>query len=273
MDTRDEHGGIWPDNGFKYVSSLSSCPAVHGTYQNVGNALGFILTYNLSRSFTSTTNTTGILVTDPISKAAGGAELNGGAIPFYFDGALLANDDSFFLYGGSPSLDAMYPLPPGDNVQAYEAYSYGLNKPLFSKGFLDTTTNNAEVTRYIAYGAAVNAPSENLAWYFSGLRAPDAGPIYYNSINLSSTAAEASNTLITLNMTTQYQQTWSNKTLPAGIAGRANPSAVWVPVGKQGIVVVVGGVTCPEWSNPNGTDISTDPAASVSHSFSLALLE
>ncbi|KAK5987941.1 Kelch repeat-containing protein [Cladobotryum mycophilum] len=173
-----------------------------------------------------------------------------GAWPNFYDGGMLANDAEFFLYGGLPlRLDGQYAPPDADAVLEYQAYQYGANKPAFQPAFHNLKLSDG-VTRYITYGAAVNAPSENKAWYFSGLTSPSLGPIYKNpSANGSTRASNISSTLITLDMSTQLSEKWSNTTLPGTVRGRANAEVVWVPVGKQGILVVLGGVTYPEWIN------------------------
>ena len=58
---------------------------------NVANEL--IYTLNFSQAFNTTANFSEIMRTDLIQKPSGLA-------PNYFDGAMLANDYEFFLYGG-----------------------------------------------------------------------------------------------------------------------------------------------------------------------------
>ncbi len=119
------------------------------------------------------------------------------------------------------------------------------------------------MNRYVSYGAGVSAPSENMAWYFSGLTAPGRGPFYSNSNNASTRALNVSNTLISLDLTTQLSEKWSNDTLPDKIKGRSNAEVVWVPVGKRGILVVLGGVVYPEWAWTTKSHASSDEDASV----------
>lgn len=176
---------------------------------------------------------------------------------------MLANDAEFFLYGGALFRnDDLYDQPAADAVLAYQAFQYGTDKPLWQKGFHPAHLDDG-VTRYVASGAAVSAPSENKAWYFSGLTSPTRGPVMSNN-NRSTMAMNISNTLISLDMATQLEEKWSNSTLPDDIKGRSNAEAIWVPVGKQGILVVLGGVTYPEWATV--THKSEDVAASVSGS-------
>ncbi|XP_044724171.1 Galactose oxidase/kelch, beta-propeller [Hirsutella rhossiliensis] len=234
-----------------------------GTVVNNGNFQGVILTYNLSDPITPDTNTTGLLVKNELFKATGGKENGISAEPNSYDGGMLANDAEFFLYGGALFRnDDLYDQPAADAVLGYQAYQYGGDKPLWQKGFHPAHLDDG-VTRYVASGAAVSAPSENKAWYFSGLTSPTRGPIMSNP-NRTTMAMNISNTLITLDMTTQLEEKWSNSTLPDDIKGRSNAEVVWVPVGKQGILVVLGGVTYPEWATV--IHKSEDPAASEKES-------
>lgn len=181
--------------------------------------------------------------------------------PNYFDGAMLANDDEFFLYGGLLTYDVQANKPPDANsVWEYQAYQYGVERDNFSPNFKDASPEG--LTRYIAYGGAANAPSENKAFYFSGMQSPSHGPVYYPGGNDSLTAVNVSNTLITVDMSVQNSDKWTNVTLPSDIPGRANPELVWVPVGSQGILVALGGVVYPGFVNAGHT--SDNETASVS---------
>lgn len=197
------------------------------------------MSYDLSKPFGPDTNVTGILLDGMLSR-------DRGQTPLYLDGALLANDDQFFFYGGAlASQSESWTVPPGSQVIEYQVYAYGPDKPLWKPGF-STRTLPGGVTRYIAYGGSASAPSENKAWYFSGLAAKDRGPINFPGEPIPSVP---SNTLIEVDMKEQYHETWTNRTVPDTIQPRANPELVWVPIGEQGILVVLGGVVYPEWDN------------------------
>lgn len=194
-----------------------------------------------------------------LSKARGGKGNANGDAPVYYDGALLANDAEFFLYGGAVlQNDELYETPPGYDTLEYQAYPYGPDKPLWKPNFGSRRLPDG-VTRYIAYGGAASAPSENKAWYFSGLTTPSRGPFSWNLATSEDTRASVpSDTLITLDMEDQMAEKWTNSTLPSNIKGRANPEIVWVPVGEQGILVALGGAVYPEWAgsghvSPNAT--------------------
>ncbi|KAK2589931.1 hypothetical protein QQS21_012394 [Conoideocrella luteorostrata] len=222
----------------------------NGKVTSQGNYQGVILSYNFTEPFSRDTNVTGILMQNMISKARGGGLDSLSTEPNYYDGGMLANDAEFYLYGGAMFRnDDLYQQPAANAVFGYRLYNYGPDKPLLPQGFIDQPLSEP-VTRYIAYGGAVNAPSENLAWYFSGLTSQTRGPIFKNGANESTLAMNVSNTLISLDTTTQLSQKWYNTTLPNEVKGRANAEVVWIPVGKQGILVVIGGVVYPEWATP-----------------------
>lgn len=214
------------------------------------NPYGRVFTLNLSRPFNKEDNITakfGI-----ISKAPSDGGVNN-LDPNYIDGALLANDAQWFSYGGLiMKTDAFDTEPPRDQVLGYRKYQYGLQKEMFAGGFVRASlkTSATNVTRYIAYGAAASAPSENKAWYFSGLQSPLKGPIYGTLVGDNDTeATEVAKTLIALDMAEQQNESWKNDTLPSTIPGRAGAELVWVPVGSKGILVALGGVLYPEWDN------------------------
>lgn len=235
-----------------------------------GNNAGIVLNYNLSTPFDKDTNVTGILVNKAMSKARGGSGNSNGAAPNFLDGGLLYNDAQFYLYGGDLLRnDEVYDPPDADEVLTYQAYAYGPDKPLWDRGFSDRKLGD-KVTRYIAYGGAANAPSENLAWYFSGLRSPSRGPFFTN--DATAKATNVSNTLITLDMAEQLDEKWTNTTLPPSVKGRANPEVVWVPVGKKGILVVLGGVVYPEWAGRARKSANEEASVSNQRILPLAII-
>ncbi|KAI0520781.1 hypothetical protein F5B22DRAFT_51505 [Xylaria bambusicola] len=211
-----------------------------------GNPLGLIYTLNFSIPFNTSTNISSIL--GNISKAPGGGAANNFG-PNYYDGAMLANNLEFFLYGGLLRQTSAYELPEADDTLAYIVHD-GLDREGWHPGFLNKKLPE-NMTRYVTYGGAANAPSENKAWYFGGSRAQSWGPIYQPGYNDTTNPLNASNTLITLDFNVQQSEIWTNTTLPPGTESRANPSVVWVPVGEQGILVVLGGVLYPSYSTGN----------------------
>lgn len=220
------------------------------------NSVGVVYTLNFSLPFNMSQNISALFQKQHKS---GDGSANNDA-PLYFDGAMLANDDDYFLYGGLLIETDRNSDPDANEIREWRGYDYGVEKPSFAAGFqTDKPTN---LTRYLAYGGASNAPSENLAFYFSGMRAPDWGEIYYPSGNESLTASVVADTMIILDMAVQDSETWSNVTLPDDIPGRANPELVWVPVGEKGILVALGGVVYPEFIT--GFHASDNQTASVS---------
>ena len=174
---------------------------------------------------------------------------------------MLANDAEYFLYGGLLTPTAAFAEPHEDDVLSYQAYQYGPVKESWHPGFL-TARLPSGITRYLAFGGAANAPSEQKAFYFGGLKSPSAGPIYDVSTSASINAVNASEYMLILDMSTQQQETWKNVSLPSNIQARANPELVWVPVGSQGILVAIGGVLLPQWAYSKQQ--SENPSLSVS---------
>jgi hypothetical protein len=136
--------------------------------------------------------------------------------------------------------------PPANEILGYEGYQYGDYRNSWGPGWHEENLPT-NLTRYITNGAGVSAPSENLGFYFSGMRAKDWGPFTYDQYNSNITA----DTLITVDMSTMGKANWTNTTLPAEIPGRANAELVWVPVSDAGILVAIGGVINPTRFWPN----------------------
>lgn len=251
---------VYIDGGYLWwTPGLST--GEYGVPTQDGNPLGLVYTLNFSTPFNTSDNTSEILGT--LSKAPSGGAANNFA-PNYFDGAMLGNDHEWFLYGGLLTLtDAYDSTPAADDVLGYQVSQYGVEKPAFKPGFVKYELPD-NLTRYLTFGGAANAPSENKAWYFGGMTSTSGGEIFYPSSNTSLNPTNYSNTLITLDMATQQSETWDNDTLPDHIKSRANPELVWVPIGEQGILVVLGGVTYPEFAA--GSHISKNETASKAES-------
>jgi hypothetical protein len=145
-------------------------------------------------------------------------------------------------------------------ILGYEQDQYGLGVVNWQPGFIPKSLPDG-LTQYITDGAAVSAPSENLGFYFSGVRGQNWGAIDGDDQLANFTA----NTLITVNMSTMRNETWSNNrdTLPDSIPGRINAELVWIPVSQSGVLIAIGGVLYSDAmvSGPNLT--ATQAAASV----------
>ncbi|CAI6090106.1 unnamed protein product [Clonostachys chloroleuca] len=256
---------IYLDGGdLNWIPGMNN--GMFGNVLNDGNVRGPILTFNLSKSFTADTNVTQILTDNYISKARGGTGNALGAAPNFVDGGMLYNDAEFWMFGGNLFQNKrLYDNPDEHWALGFQAYQYGPDKPLWGPGFVDAKLGN--VSRYITYGGAVSAPSENLAWYFPGMTSPSEGELTTVAYpNGSTTAQNVSTSMVTLDMATQSSEKWAYKTLPTSVKGRANPEVVWVPVGEQGILVVLGGVTYPEWAGVTTSRKSENETASKSES-------
>jgi hypothetical protein len=226
-----------------------------------GNPSGTVYALNFSSSFSVTQNISQVFFN--ISKAPNdGAANNVG--PNYSDGAMFANDYEWMIYGGMVQKTSAYSAQASNAVAAYEVYSQDAAKSTVGGFILDTLPDGT--SRYVTDGAAVSVPSENLGFYFAGLRAASFGPIYEISGNASENADTLSTTLIQANMTEQQHETWANFTLPDTVPGRASAEIVWVPVSEQGILVAIGGVINPAYMYVAESDNATQLAQSQSQS-------
>lgn len=178
---------------------------------------------------------------------------------------MFANDGELITYGGLVEKRQAYDPPPGDRALVFEKYDYGATGRRFSEQFRELELGN--VTRYITSGAGVSVPSENKGFYFSGMKAADSGPIFPSVFSAPENATNPntlSNTLITVDMSRQLSETITNTTLPGDIAARAGGELAFVPVGKEGILVAVGGAVEPIWLHPIFTLTPEQMARSVS---------
>ncbi|PLB37796.1 uncharacterized protein BDW47DRAFT_117778 [Aspergillus candidus] len=212
--------------------------------------------FGLGETFdTSTTNLTALLHVMPTT----GVQSAGNLALTYFDGAMFANDEQFYLYGGITRKFDDDPPPAEDYTIGYERYEYDGHREKWRSGFRGDKLDN-DVTMYVSNGASVSAPSENLGFYFSGIQRKDRGPIYLHGIHDNMTEITESDTFVTVDMSKMRGNKWANHTLPEYVVGRANAEAVWVPVSGKGIVVILGGVINPAaldgWSTPSKEDQS-----------------
>jgi hypothetical protein len=224
-----------------------------------GNADGDMYKLSLSRAFdTTSTNLSAML--EPMSKA-GGAGNN--IAPNYVDGTMFTNDGELYMYGGLPRLTDSSSGQTADTVLGYEAFQYGPQRDSWSPGFYQGSTGD-NVTRYVTNGAGVSAPSENLGFYFGGLRSPHGGPIHYED----SSANTTSDVMIQVDMSTMREEVWTNLTIPSEIRPRVNGELVWLPVSERGVLAVIGGVTSTEEIYPAGLNESQrSESETVSPSF------
>lgn len=178
--------------------------------------------------------------------------------PNFLDGAMLANNYEWFTYGGLISATDTSSPPPKDWTAKYMAYRSGPAKIFEASWQIEELDGN--VTRYVSNGAGVSVPSEDLGFYFGGLREANFGAID----DLAGNASTPSTTLIEVNMATQNQETWRNISLPTNVISRANGELAWVPVSEKGILIVIGGVINPSFATETRTLNETETIESVS---------
>lgn len=180
------------------------------------------------------------------------------------DGALFANNGELIEYGGLPPLKSEYDENPPVEVMVYQESWYGAAGKAFSPGIRKQKLD-AGVNRWVTSGGAVSVPSQNKGFYFSGMRNNETkgGPIYLLSYSNADSPNELSNTLVTVDMTTQQQEKWTNETLPSDVPPRAGAELAFVPVGEEGVLVAIGGVTDPIWDYTALTPDQTANSVSV----------
>jgi hypothetical protein len=226
------------------------------------NPQGLVYILNFSLPFQTTGSFNQSALFTNVSKAAGGGNANNIG-PNYLDGAMFANDYEFWTYGGLLINTSEYQTAAADSIAEYELYPSAPGAQTES-GFI-LATLPANMTRYLAWGAAVSVPSENLGFYFAGLRSSTWGPIYNLADNQSLVADTLSTRLIevTMNLDTQSDATWNNISLPGTVPGRAGAELVWIPVSEQGILVGIGGVLDFVYATVNLSNNATVDSDSV----------
>ncbi|KAK6361887.1 hypothetical protein TWF730_005598 [Orbilia blumenaviensis] len=161
---------------------------------------------------------------------------------------MAANDNSFWLYGGLlADTDAIQSFPAADNIQVYDVYKQGPERS-WKQGWQIGPVLSNGVNRYVAGGAGVNVRELNTSYYFAGARNEDWGEIRGpGTVRTQYRANVTSSQLITADLTDQVRTEWTNRTLDRPARPRLDAEMVYVPAGKLGALIVIGGVTHAEW--------------------------
>ncbi|KAF3919424.1 hypothetical protein ABW21_db0208296 [Orbilia brochopaga] len=176
------------------------------------------------------------------------------------NGFMAANDNSFWLYGGLlADTAAVNRYPPADDIQVYDVYQQ--NQPrVWNQGWQVGAALSDGVNRYVAGGAGVNVRELNQSFYFSGARNSKWGEIRGPGIVKAQYYANVtSQQFITADLSDQPHTPWTNTTLPSNVRPRVSGEMVYVPAGKLGALVVIGGVTNADWQaqSVDGQDSAT----------------
>ncbi|KAK6340825.1 hypothetical protein TWF696_009143 [Orbilia brochopaga] len=186
------------------------------------------------------------------------------------NGFMAANDNSFWLYGGLIyESDSILAYPDANEVEVYDVYMQGPVR-YWNQGWQNGRALSNGVTRYVAGGAGVNVRELNQTFYFSGARGEDWGEIRGPGVvRPQHNANVTSQQFITADLSDQARTSWTNTTLPSTVRPRVNGEIVYVPAGKLGALIVLGGVTTADWqprsrgtqgSDAIQTAISTGPS-------------
>jgi len=228
-----------------------------------GNPLGLVYTLKFNTPFKTSDNISDLLET--ISKAPAGGAANNVA-PNYVDGGMFVNDYEWITYGGLVSPTDAFKAQGASDVASFGVFSKDIPNQQFFPGYtLKSLTDG--VNRYITAGAAASAPSENMGFYFGGLRAANFGSILQSpgTRNASFNADVDSRTFIQVDMS-QTKEEWKNTSLPTEVPGRAGAELVWVPVSGKGVLVAIGGATYPSSASLVGTNNASINAISKEQS-------
>ncbi|KAJ5335658.1 uncharacterized protein N7506_005594 [Penicillium brevicompactum] len=140
-----------------------------GTFYNLSLANGFnVGTSNLSGLFTK--------VPDP---TAGYANFEGGA--------MFGNDREIILYGGLTRPTDSEGVPRASEALGYRYWHTSLDRD--EESFFNSTLPST-ITRHVTDGGKTSAPSEDLAFYFGGMRGRDWGPITSDDGYLQNTTGD-----------------------------------------------------------------------------------
>jgi hypothetical protein len=241
---------IYLDGGLSYWTSWVAASSSWSPAAGDDNLDGLVLSLNLGASVGPQVDVARLLTNRTHTLAPGGQGIT--AYPNYVDGAMLASNSSFYLYGGVATVrEAQDTAPSNDSIAYFERTQYGVER--------DTRDNSwsmrrlpEDISNYVAWGGSANAPSETKSWYFSGLKSSTDAALTRDALTEEAAEDESylpsveSEWLTTLDATRQTDPQWSQERI--GIEARASPEVVWVPVGEQGILVVLGGVVYPHWA-------------------------
>jgi hypothetical protein len=158
-----------------------------------------------------------------------------------YSGYMFADANELYTYGGLSS-----PVVVGNESAKY-AFGYQLTEGTPGVVTPELGANPVQLpdglTRYTTNGAGVNVPSEQLAFYFSGMTLDD-HELFDDDAAGNWTAVDQ---LIEVDMSTFGSPQWSNSTFGnSNIQPRANAELVWVPFGNKGALIAIGGVIYPE---------------------------
>lgn len=219
---------IYLDGGQKTLTGPT------GQFADVGN--GSMYTLNFSSSFdVSKDNLT--LLFRAIAEGSSADQVQG-----YHDGFMFADAYELYTYGGLPN-DNVINYPPAQYLYGYKTYEKDptVQTPVLGSDPSSLTLPD-NISRYITNGAGVSVPSEVMGFYFAGYQN---GSDQYDLM----TQPVPADSLITVNMASEGQPTWTNDSLSdnnVNVVTRANAGLVWIPVGTKGTLIAIGGVSYPE---------------------------
>ena len=115
----------------------------------------------------------------------------------------------------------------------------------FDPGF-SPNQPTGDVSDNITSGAYASAPDQGLGFYFSGMVSANRTKLELNSDDLGANhPTVTSPTFIKVDMTTPNKATWTSLKWPSNMIPRSEGGLIWLPYGKKGVLVAIGGVEVP----------------------------
>jgi len=225
----------------------------NGQFQNgaiVQHSYGVYYQIDLSQSFDAINNNTDDYL------IPGLPETSNTQAPNYIDGGLFHNDYQFYTFGYVSSTDldnvankysGIADRPPIDSstVLLGNVFPADPSVSRFDQGVSPNQQTDG-VSDNITSGAYASSPDQGLGFYFSGMVSATRGQLEYNTDdNADNHPTITSNTFIKIDMTTANDAKFQYLTWPANFVPRAEGALVWLPYGKQGVLVAIGGVEVP----------------------------
>ncbi|KAF8473258.1 hypothetical protein BDZ91DRAFT_830892 [Kalaharituber pfeilii] len=167
-------------------------------------------------------------------------------------GALLGDDYSWIQYGGMIFSGNDVSRRDPDDVEKFDVTKDPSNPTEAWEGdrrFANDVALNG-VHNWIVAGAVAISPGGKKSWWFSGIRGKDWEEVQYSRRSTKAPAG-LSRYLIESDLSNQQRPTFKNITINdlEKVPPRAGASMVFLPVGKQGMLAVLGGVNIydPIW--------------------------
>ncbi|KAK5942844.1 hypothetical protein PMZ80_005410 [Knufia obscura] len=165
--------------------------------------------------------------------------------PNFVYGAIFDNDYEFYTFGGIADKP---PPAQTDTVILGKLYSSSPDNTRAAPGIdqYPQIGGNVNQSTYIAAGAYASAPDQGLGFYFGGMTGAYGGALEMLSDDTADNhPTVTTRSLIKVDMTTPDKPAFDNMHFPDDVVLRAEGALVWLPYGKKGALVAIGGTEIP----------------------------